>query len=276
MRLDSYLKQLYPSFSRSYIAKSITNKPFKVNQKVAKVSQILHKRDIVSFDSKTFITKKPKEIKLPIVYEDKNVIVIDKPCGIITHSNGAHNDEGSVASFIKPYLNGPMQGDRAGIVHRLDRGTSGIIIAAKNPETLQFLQRQFSSRKVKKTYLAVVQGTLENDQAIINMPIERNPKVPAIFRVGANGKSAITNYRVVSTNGNYTLIELRPETGRTHQIRVHLKAIGHPIVGDNIYGGATNSRLMLHATSLELTMPDNGKQIFNSKPAEIFYELVKN
>lgn len=264
LRIDTYLKKLHPGYSRSYIASVITSGMVMVNQKPVKPSQRLHKGDRISLNKSDFTPKRPKEIRLPIIYEDEDVIVINKPSGLITHLKGAASEEPSVASFIKPYLESSMHGNRAGIVHRLDRGTSGLIIAAKTPEALLFLQRQFALRKVKKTYIAVVRGKLENSRAIINMPIERNPKLPSTFRTGVNGKSAITNYMLMQDNANYSLVELKPETGRTHQLRVHLKAIGHPIVGDTIYGGEVSERLMLHASVLELTLPKAGRQVFIS------------
>jgi RluA family pseudouridine synthase len=149
------------------------------------------------------------------------------------------------------------------------------MICAKTPEALSWLQKQFSQRRVKKTYRAVVTGSLPNEEAIIDMPIERNPKKPQTFRVGAGGKPSVTAYQVLASNGRYSLVELKPETGRTHQLRVHLSQLGHPILGDQLYGGQPAERLYLHAESLELTLPNKERRTFEvSTPAE-FTEVTR-
>jgi 23S rRNA pseudouridine1911/1915/1917 synthase len=197
------------------------------------------------------------DIDLPVLYEDNDVVVINKPAGILTHTQGAFNPEATVATFLRSKIAGEFSGERAGIVHRLDRATSGVMIGAKNLAALSFLQKQFALRKTKKTYIAIVQGHLKEPEAIIDMPIERNPKAPATFRVGTNGKASTTHYKVIRETDKYSLVELKPETGRTHQLRVHLAQIGHPIIGDPLYGtGAFGDRLYLHALSLEITIPD--------------------
>jgi 23S rRNA pseudouridine1911/1915/1917 synthase len=208
------------------------------------------------------------------LFEDENCIVINKPAGVLTHALGKHGNEASVASFLRGKVIG-LDGDRAGIVHRLDRATSGVIIGAKNQETLSMLQKQFALRKVKKTYMAVVEGLPDPSEAIIDMPIERNPKAPATFRVGTNGKPSRTHYKVVRSNQQYSLLELKPETGRTHQLRVHLAKIGHPIVGDPLYGaGAYGDQLFLHALSLEITIPGGERKTFTAPLPSVFEERV--
>lgn len=274
-RLDLFLSESNPKLSRSFISKQILNGSIKVNDKNAKVSLKLHLGDKIEIDNKALELKSPKEIELPIIYEDDFCIVINKPSGIITHVKGAMSSESSIASFIYPKLSTEMEGNRAGIVHRLDRGTSGIIIAAKTPFALKYLQRQFAKRQVSKSYLAIVNGTLDKEQAIINMPIERNPKHPSTFRVGPNGKIAETSYKVLANNENYSLLILTPKTGRTHQLRVHLKAIEHPIVGDTFYEGMEYKRLMLHAYELACTLPDIGKIKFNAPLPIEFSKLIK-
>jgi RluA family pseudouridine synthase len=157
----------------------------------------------------------------------------------------------------------------------LDRATSGVIIGAKNAAALSWLQKQFSQRKVKKTYIAIVQGHLPNDHAIIDMPIERNPKKPQTFRVGAQGKAALTEYQVIKLNDTYSMLQLSPQTGRTHQLRVHLAHLGHPIVGDTLYGGKPAERLFLHALSLEITMPSRERKTFTAPLPELFGRIMK-
>lgn len=214
-----------------------------------------------------------EKLVLPVIYEDENVVVIDKPIGVLTHSKGAFNPEATVATWLEDRAPN-MKGNRAGIVHRLDRATSGVMILAKNAETLAFLQKQFSQRKTKKQYGAIVEGKLSQDEALIDMPIERNPKRPQTFRVGVNGKSATTYYKVLETTDKFSFVELKPVTGRTHQLRVHLKQIGHPIVGDQLYGGSAADRLYLHAQSLEITLPGGDRRVFDSKLPKSFKEYM--
>jgi 23S rRNA pseudouridine1911/1915/1917 synthase len=148
------------------------------------------------------------------------------------------------------------------------------MICAKTPEAMSLLQKQFSLRKTKKVYLAIIKGKLETKEAIIDLPIERNPKKPQTFRVSANGKSAETAYKVLKEAANYSLIELKPTTGRTHQLRVHLKYLNKPIVGDTLYGGEPAERMYLHAKSLEITIPSRERKIFETTMPKSFDELI--
>jgi 23S rRNA pseudouridine1911/1915/1917 synthase len=215
------------------------------------------------------------DIDLPILYEDSDCVVINKPAGVLTHVQGEFSPEATVASFLKN-RGKDITGERAGIVHRLDRPTSGVIIGAKTLHALQWLQQQFARRDAKKTYIAVVQGHLKEPEAIIDMPIQRNPKAPATHRVGANGKSALTRYKVLQETEKYSLVELKPETGRTHQLRVHLSHIGHPIIGDPLYGkGKYGDRLYLHAASLEITLPDGETHTFTAPLPPEFKEIMQ-
>ena len=262
----------FPSFSRSSLEALFDNKQISLAGESIKAAQKIKKGDVLLVDD-TLLKKQPPQVNLPILYEDDNVIVIDKPAGILTHSKGALNLEPTVASFIKGKLNSKLTGNRAGIVHRLDRGTSGVIICAKNRTTLGFLQKQFSKRNTKKVYLAVVEGVPEPRRAIVKVPILRNPAKPQTFMAAKLGKPAETTYKVVKVfergGRQYSLLELAPKTGRTHQLRVHLKYIGHPIVGDPVYGRG-GEELLLHARSLELTLPGSRREIFESPvPARI-------
>lgn len=214
-------------------------------------------------------------IELEVVYEDDDCVVVIKPPGLLTHSKGAFNPEATVATWLRGRLRS-MAGERAGIVHRLDRATSGVMICAKTPEAHKWLQKQFSQRRVKKQYIAVVAARVDPPEAIIDMPIERNPKQPQTFRVGANGRPSITAYKVLDSNSSYTLLRLNPETGRTHQLRVHLTHLKQPIVGDTLYGGQMADRLFLHAQQLELTLPNRERKVFTAPlPAE-FTQIMKN
>lgn len=263
-RLDVFAVSQLPRLSRAFVQKLCDDGRITVNNLPSKSGYKLRAGDEVKFNFDEGDFGIAEAIDLPIMYEDDNCVVINKPAGVLTHALGKHGNEASVASFLRSKVVG-LDGDRAGIVHRLDRATSGVIIGAKNQAALSALQKQFAQRKVKKSYVAVVQGTPDPAEAMIDMAIERNPKAPATFRVGPNGKPSKTYYKVLKAGAKYSLVELKPETGRTHQLRVHLQKIGHPIVGDPLYGdGAYGDRLFLHALSLEITLPGGNRQTFTA------------
>lgn len=270
-RLDKALAEHVTEYSRSALVRLIENGAVLVNGEPKQARYKLKTNDTITIDLDA-LQRPADSIQLPVLYEDDDVIVINKPAGVLTHSKGDFNKEGTVATFIQDRLSGDEEwrnSNRAGIVHRLDRGTSGVIICAKNKKTQDYLQGQFSKRNVKKTYFAVSQGELPEPEGLVDIPIERNPKKPATFRAGVNGKSAQTHFKVLSAN-LYSLIELKPITGRTHQLRVHLQYLGNPILGDDFYGGKPAERLMLHAASLELTLPDRTRQTFAAPLPAIF------
>lgn len=272
-RLDHFLTEKLPQVSRSFLTRLSEDGKITVNGSVQKNGYKLKANDKVELDF-DFTDLKPAEITLPILYEDDDCLVIDKPAGVLSHSKGAFNPEGTVASFVEPKYSGD-KGERAGIVHRLDRATSGLIIVAKNPPATSWLQKQFSQRKVKKTYFAIINGKPEHDQAVIEVPIERNPKDPKTFRPGNTGKPALTEYKVIETNSKRSLLQLMPTTGRTHQLRVHLKYIGHPIIGDPIYDGEPAERMYLHAGKLEITLPNGERKVFES-PTPVEFNTILN
>lgn len=269
-RLDLFVAEHMPELSRSSVRKLIDEGQVGVNKQTEKASYKLRKNDKVAVEHKEMVIP---DVDLPILYEDDDCLVINKPVGLLTHSKGAFNPEATVATFIAPKVK-DMDSDRAGIVHRLDRATSGVIICAKTPEALKHLQKQFNDRKAHKTYIAVVEGIIEPEEAVIDLPIERNPKKPQTFRVGAQGKPSQTTYKVLETNGEYSLVELRPKTGRTHQLRVHLHYLKHPIVGDAFYEGAKHDRLMLHAYELEITLPNKERKTFTAEIPEEFQAIM--
>lgn len=273
-RLDSELAERYPDMSRSAWQKHIKAGHVSVNEGIQTSPKYdVTETDLIAVDlpEKTNYSQH----KLPIVYIDDNVIVIDKPAGVLTHSKGELNDEFTVADFFRSYTTYGLDTNRPGIVHRLDRDTSGIMIGARNQETAALLQKQFADRKTKKTYLAVVIGSPKKPQATIDLPIGRNPKAPSTFRVDPKGKAALTGYQVLAQDDRYSLVGLMPQTGRTHQLRVHMQYLGTPILGDRVYGKAAD-RLYLHALSLEITIPgiDTGdRRIFASAIPEEFTKL---
>jgi 23S rRNA pseudouridine1911/1915/1917 synthase len=273
-RLDQRVVELIPKLSRGFAAKLIADGKVQVNGEAqTKAGYKLRANDIVTVDYDVGQLEQIPEIDLPVLYEDDDCVVICKPVGVLSHSKGVFNPEATVATWLRSRLKG-LSGERGGIVHRLDRATSGVMICAKTPKALHWLQKQFATRNVKKTYAAVITGTLDPPEAIIDMPIERNPKAPAIFRVGAQGKQAKTAYITIQANGQHSLVELRPETGRTHQLRVHLSHFHHPIVGDTLYGGEPAERLYLHAEKLEVTiLKDHERKMFT---AEVPIEFRKS
>jgi 23S rRNA pseudouridine1911/1915/1917 synthase len=276
-RLDVVVAAAMPRLSRAFVQKLCNDDKVLVQDQPVKTGYKVKAGEVITVDYDEAQLGVIPHIDLPILYEDDDCVVINKPAGILTHAQGTHVLEGTVASFLRDKVAADLEGgERAGIVHRLDRATSGVIIGAKNAKALSALQKQFAERKVKKTYVAIAEGHLKQQEAIIDMAIERNPKAPATFRVGANGKPSTTHYKMVDENEKASLVELRPETGRTHQLRVHLAQIGHPIVGDPLYGhGSYGDRLYLHALSLEITLPTSReRKVFTAPLPPEFREYM--
>ncbi len=203
----------------------------------------------------------------PIIYEDEHVLVLDKPSGLLSMAKGEYCPEATLENYGL-------------LVHRLDRDTSGVVILAKDPDTQTMLRKQFQDRKAHKTYLAIVSGHPKLPVALIDLPIARNLKRPTTFQVDQNGKPSQTYYKVLQQNDQYSLLELKPTTGRTHQLRVHLQHLGTPILGDPVYGPTTHpkQRLMLHAKELEITIPSpigNVRKVFTAATPEIFYDVFR-
>lgn len=270
-RLDVELARRYSDINRNTWQKYIKAGYVSVNSKV-----ITANKQNVSEEDKIDTTIPEQEnhdrSELPIVYLDDNVIVINKPIGVLSHSKGALNDEFTVAKFFERYCDYNKDTNRPGIVHRLDRDTSGVMIGARNAETASLLQKQFANRKTKKAYVAIVEGAPKSDKAIIDLPIGRNPSAPSTFRVDSKGKLATTKYEVLDSNDKYSLIKLEPTTGRTHQLRVHLQYINTPIRGDKIYGRVSD-RLYLHAYSLEITIPKGDRKVFTVPVPSEFIDI---
>ena len=259
-RLDLLLAERHPEISRSTWQKHIKAGHILVNAQAAKSA----KQDVTEADSIAINIPDSTDFsayELPIIFIDDDIIVVNKPAGVLTHSKGALNDEFTVADFFRRYTTVGLDTTRPGIVHRLDRDTSGVIIGARTPEAFTILKSQFADRKAKKTYLAIVDGVPKQLEAKIDIPIGRNPSAPSTFRVDTKGKAAVTDYRVLASDGKNSLIVLYPQTGRTHQLRVHLKYLGTPIVGDRIYGKPAE-RLYLHAYRLELTVTQGERKTF--------------
>lgn len=270
-RLDVHLSTAFdPSISRSLWQKYIKADYVSVNQHVVTTPKF----EVDETDE--IAVKLPEQeqasAELPVLYEDDDVMVVNKPSGLLTHAKGGLSTEPTVAEIIRPKTSFAASGtDRPGIVHRLDRDTSGVLIIAKTADAAAHLQRQFAQRTTKKTYLAITDGVPKLAAAKIDLPIGRNPSAPSTFRVDPNGKPAQTTYRVLAAADNQALIELNPTTGRTHQLRVHLAYLTTPILGDRVYGKPNASRLMLHAHKLEITLPSGERKTFEAAVPENFF-----
>jgi 23S rRNA pseudouridine1911/1915/1917 synthase len=261
-RLDKYLTREYPELSRSRLQALIVRGYVLVNGCGAKPGQRLNPGDTIQ------ITLPPRQNDLPvaedmpldIVYEDADVIVVNKPAGLAVHPAPGHVSHTLVNALLAHYPGLHDVGDiiRPGIVHRLDKDTSGLMIVAKNSYAQQCLIDQFKSRLVSKAYLVLVKGKLMPQQGIIEAPVGRDPTHRKRMAVVTGGKDGRTRYKVREYLDDYTLLEVHTETGRTHQIRVHLSAIGYPVVGDKVYGvkSAYLKRQFVHAQQLGLKMPD--------------------
>ena len=263
VRLDIYLSTKFDTtISRSLWQKYIKAGYVSVNNKVATTPKFeVDETDEIALN---LPEKEQTDVDLPILYEDDDVIVVNKPSGLLTHAKGGLSDEPTVAEIIRPKTSFATDTDRPGIVHRLDRDTSGLLIIAKNPESAAHLQRQFAERTAKKTYIAITDGKPKLNAAKIDLPIGRNPSAPSTFRIDPNGKPAQTTYHVLTENDTQSLVELKPTTGRTHQLRVHLAHLNAPILGDRVYGKSSDCRMMLHAQKLEITLPSGERKVFEA------------
>lgn len=274
-RLDAVLVERFGKESRSTYQKMIARGEVLVNNIVATSS-----KQLVSPEDSITVQAKQAEF-IPLAYEtlfeDDAVLVINKPIGMLTHAKGAIAEEFTSADIIKDHTEYQQDTNRPGIVHRLDRDTSGVLLLVKTKEAAQYIQRQFSNRTVKKTYVAVVTGVPKQPKALLDLPIERNPSMPSTFKVGVNGKSAQTVYEVTktATNGECSLVTLMPRTGRTHQLRVHMNYLGTPIVGDVVYGSQPADRMYLHAHKLEVTLPTGERKVFTAPVPESFIKKVR-
>jgi len=289
MRLDRYIAEKLGLLSRSQI-KARELKAV-VNGKETKIARMIKNGDALNLSWKEAepVNIIPENIPLDILYEDERVAVVNKPQGMVVHP-GAGNRRGTLANAlyyrklernkIVDKEEGQCPGLRPGIVHRLDKDTSGVMIAAYDDEALAFLAGQFKSRTAKKTYIAIAHGIPQEKKGRIETYIARDPRDRKRFAVTPHGKIAVTRYSVVKTWPAHSLILLRPKTGRTHQLRVHLRYLGHPIVGDPLYGSADplfpQASLMLHARSLAIILPgEDTERLFKAPLPERFTAMIR-
>lgn len=283
-RLDKVVSKLEENLSRVAIQRMIENGKILVNEKQAKPSYRTNIGDIITVEEEKpeEIDLKPQEMPLDIIYEDDDILIINKEKGIVVHP-GNGNPDGTLANAImakcKDSLSGIGGKIRPGIVHRIDKDTSGLIIVAKNDASHINLSEQIQKRLVKKTYIALVRGVVKENEATINMPIGRSTKDRKKMAVTKTGKEAISHFKVLKRYNGYTLLEVNIETGRTHQIRVHLSEIGYPIVGDGVYSNGKNpfgvEGQMLHAAKLTFKHPTTEKEVtFEAPLPEHFIEVL--
>ena len=274
LRLDRYLAVVLPGVSRTAIQQMIEDGEVLVNRRARKSSYTLRIGDEVQVKSLSMHDKaikvSPRSLPLDIVYEDKDMLVVNKAAGIVVHPAPGHYDDTLVNALVARYpdLAKEDSGLRPGIVHRLDKDTSGLVIVSSNAASHAALASQMKQHESVKWYLALVEGVVALDQGSIDAPIGRNPRHRKQMAItAARSREARTHFRVVERFNRHTSLFVELETGRTHQIRVHLKAIGHPIVGDQVYGsGSTNrglklNRQFLHAYRLKFTHPTTGDVI---------------
>ena len=263
-RLDRYVSDQLPDLSRGTVQGLIESGRVRVDGQQRKPKFRMTPGEVVSVEIPPPRIDEilPDPIPLAVVYEDADVIVVDKPAGMVVHPAPGHQ-RGTLANALLAHVPGLSVGgsQRPGIVHRLDKDTSGLIVAAKTDRGRTALVTQWEDRSVEKTYLALVSGLVEDDDAIVDAPIGRDPKNRQRMAVVRSGRPAVTRFHVVERFRNTSLLEVSIETGRTHQIRVHLAFIGHPIVGDQLYGRARPmepqlDRQFLHASALAFLLPD--------------------
>ena len=285
VRIDSFVSNKISDLSRTMIVKLIESDNIKVNGKSQKPSYKIQAGDKISIEDEVVkeVELKPQEIPIEVIYEDNDIIVVNKPKGLVVHpANG--NPDGTLVNAImaicKDSLSGIGGEIRPGIVHRLDKNTSGLLIIAKNDKAHINLSEQIKNREVKKKYIALVRGIVPENEATINMPIGRSTKDRKKMEVTKNGKEAITHFKVLKRYGKYTLLEVKIDTGRTHQIRVHLAEIGYPVVGDMVYSNGKNEfgvvGQMLHAQSLDFKHPTTGKKMhLEAELPEYFKKIIE-
>jgi len=287
LRLDRYLVSLLNDISRTGAQQLIAEGAILVNGKPGKASYALRQGDeiwvlwTVPAPPQRDVT--PQHIPLDVLYEDSDLLIINKPAGLVVHPAPGHYDDTLVNALVARYPElQAREGDlRPGIVHRLDRDTSGLLIVARNTRAQTALMEQMKRHEIEKRYLALVEGVISLDQGSIEAPIGRDPRHRQQMAITATGsREALTHFRVLRRYAHHTLLLLQLETGRTHQIRVHLKAIGHPVVGDPVYGSGRShkdihlQRQFLHAYQLRFPHPTSGKLVEFEAPLPTDLQVV--
>lgn len=275
-RIDLWLTSEL-TLPRSSVQRLIKDGRVVVGKSQQRSSYRLRNGDSISVELPELVEATRQVLDLPIIYRDDDIIVINKPAGLMVHPARADSTVATVADFARPLTIDPDP-ERPGIVHRLDSDTSGVLVLARTIGVKETLQSQFRKHTIGKTYLALVTGHLKDESAVIRLPLSRSPKDPLKRVPTPGGKDAETTYRVLEEFNGYSFVEVSPKTGRTHQIRAHMAALGHPIAGDRRYGGipAPNGlkRQFLHAASLELELPSGMRRRFEAPLADDLASLL--
>lgn len=287
-RIDKCLMELTDSLSRTYIQKLIKDQCVLVDGKPVKANYKVRAEDLLQITVPEAVEPdiQPENIPLDILYEDEDVLVVNKPKGMVVHPAAGHY-EGTLVNALLYYCHGSLSGIngilRPGIVHRIDRDTTGSLLVCKNDFAHASIAQQLKEHSITRRYVAIVHGVCKEDEGTINAPIGRHPTDRKKIAVNEkNGKEAITHYRVLERFRDYTYIECRLETGRTHQIRVHMASIAHPLLGDTVYAPARKSPFTLqgqtlHAKVLGFVHPRSGKYVETTAPLpEYFSGLIKS
>lgn len=284
-RLDTFLVDRKLKKSRAYYQKVIENGLVTVNGKTAKASFKVKTGDTVSYEEleEVALNMEAEEVKLDVKYEDENLLVVNKPRGMVVHPSNGHFNGGTLVNALLYHchdlssINGVI---RPGIVHRIDKDTSGLLVVAKNDFTHVFLQNQLKDKTMYREYMALVEGIIPHDKIDIIAPIgkDKNDRMRQAVDI-VNGKEAITHIQVIERFNNYTLVSCRLETGRTHQIRVHALSINHPLLGDEVYGPKNNKFKLkgqtLHAKKLGFIHPTTKEYVeFDSELPKYFQDIL--
>lgn len=282
-RLDTYVSSLNSAFTRNSIQRLIKEGNVLVNDKQEKESYKVKLNDKIylKMDDPEPTNVVAQDIPLDIVYEDDYIIVVNKPKGMVVHP-GNGNEDGTLVNAVLAHAKGSLSGIggkiRPGIVHRLDKDTSGLIIVAKNDFAHVNISNQIKAHTVKKIYTTLVKGNIEEDEATIDMPIGRDTRDRKKMATIEGGKEAVTHFKVLKRYGDYTLLRVKIDTGRTHQIRVHMAKIHHPVVGDEVYSNGKNEfgihGQLLHSTELDFVHPRTGKLLHFEAPIPEEFENV--
>ena len=286
-RLDKFISEMEEDLSRTTIQRLIEEEKVLVNEQKVKTSYkpISGDKIRIIVEQRPKLELKAQKIPVQIMYEDKDIVVVNKPKGMVVHPANGNYDGTLVNALLGMYedksdwsFSEDEENFRPGIVHRLDKDTSGLLIVAKNDVALMKMSKEIQERKVTKKYIALVKGNVPDDEATIDLPIARSTKDRKKMAVDENGKNAVTYFKVLKRYDRYTLLELKIATGRTHQIRVHMSYIGHPVVGDEVYSNGKNEfevkGQMLHAWKLEFIHPITGEKINLEAPLPDYFKEI--
>lgn len=284
-RIDKFLSEQFSDLTRSYIQKLLKSNSILVNNTPVKASYKTTENDIITIDIPESITPEiiPENIPIDVVYEDSDVILINKPKGMVVHPAAGHYTGTLVNALMyhcKDDLSGINGVMRPGIVHRIDMDTTGILIVCKNDFSHNCIANQLKEHSIHRKYYAIVHGNLKMDEGTIDAPIGRHPVERKKMAIVSNGKHAVTHYKVIERFGNYTWVECQLETGRTHQIRVHMQSIGHPLLGDMVYGPSKCPFHLqgqtLHAYTLGFIHPRTNEFLSFEVPLPQYFEKLVN